>query len=219
MRDYQTVLNEVFDEFGIVGTLDETLDILKNSNLTYDLESSLKPQQIQNMLKSGDDLMIMTPKGHETVAFTAIYKEYHGIFPNAHYYISFDYDTDAASGTLEEMGETTRLPPSFFDAKFTLLPKMNLSDTFDTYQVSPYDNELTKFLSSLGGKTRNILEGGERKQLIEFTQRNIHDDYNNKIRVYHSTIFKMLSMFQPINMAFPQSLKNSLLEAFEARKV
>ena len=86
MKNYKTVLNEVFDEYGLVGSLDEALHILKNSNLDFDLELSVKPQEIQEMLKSGEDLMIMTPASNfETVAFTAIYKETHG-----HYdYISF----------------------------------------------------------------------------------------------------------------------------------
>lgn len=213
MSDYQTILNEVFDEFGIVGSLDEALDILKNSNLDFDLELTVKPQEIQNMLKSGEDLMIMTPaKVYETVAFTAIYKEEHGGYD----YITFDYDTEQAEGKLEEMGETTRLPQSFFDANF-----VSISDTLNivTYQVSPYDSELIKFLSSLGGRTRNFLKDGERKQYVEFNRKNIHDGYNQKIRIYHTAIFKILRNFRPTNMPFPMWLKKSLQEAFESRKL
>lgn len=213
MKNYKNVLNEVFDEYGIVGSLDEALHILKNSNLDFDLELSVKPQEIQEMLKSGEDLMIMTPASDfETVAFTAIYKETHG-----HYdYISFEYDTEKAEGTLEEMGDTTRLPQSFFDAKFVII-----SDTLNmaTYQVSPYDSELIKFLSSLGGRNRNFLKDGERKQYVEFNRKNIHDEYNNKIRIYHTAIFKILKNFRPTNMPFPLWLKKSLEEAFEARKL
>jgi len=211
MSDYQTILNEVFDEFGIVGSLDEALDILKNSNLDYELEGGIYPKAIKRMLMDGEDIMIMTPQDHDRVAFTAIYKEEHGGYD----YITFEYDTDKVEGTLEEMGDTTRFPQSFFDAKFT----MTEAGDFVSYQVSPYDNELVKFLSSLGGRTRNITEDGQKKQFVDFYRKNIHDEYNNKIRVYHSTNFKMLSLFQPINMAFPQWLKKSLQEAFESRKL
>jgi len=211
MNDYQTILNEVFDEFGIVGSLDFALDMLDNSNLEFDLELWFQPDEIRNMLKSGEDIMIMTPKDYERVTLTAIYEEEHGGYD----YISFDYDTEKVEGVLEELGVTTRLPQSFFDADFTIVGRFGGSVK---YQVSPYDSELVAFLSCFG-KNSNILEDGKRKQFIDFNRKNIHDEYNNQTRIYHTVIFKFLKNFRPTNMPFPVWLKKSLEKAFEARKL